>query len=237
MIVFLSDFGLSEYVGVVKGVIARHGPGVPVIDLFHGVAPQAVREGAWVLLANHRYFPPGAVFLAVVDPGVGTSRQPVAVRTRHHFFVGPDNGLLYPAAMDDGVEAVVRLPVPHNASRTFHGRDVFAPAAARLAAGVPIEELGEPCDLQVPLSFHLSGREGEIVRVDPFGNIVTNLPHVGAERYHARLGGFAGWLPFRATYAEADGFDRLVVVQNSTGTLEIAAPNGSAQDLLRVRLV
>lgn len=254
MIVFLSDFGVSEYVGVVKGVIARHGPGVPVIDLFHGVGPQALREGAWVLLANHRYFPPGAVFLAVIDPGVGTGRQAVAVRTRDYFFVGPDNGLLYPAARAGGVVASVRLPVPAGASRTFHGRDVFAPAAARLAAGANLEDLGEPCDLRVPLEFHLDGREGEVVRVDPFGNVITNLPHTGAERYRARLGEFEGWLPFRETYAAtapsghggaagargaggggkdgAAGPRALVVVLNATGTLEIAVPNGSAQRLL-----
>lgn len=233
MVVFLSDFGCSEYVGMVKGVIAVRAPGVPVIDLFHGVGPQAVREGAWVLLAGYRYFPVGAVFLAVVDPGVGTARQALAIRTRRYFFVGPDNGLLYPAAADDGIAAAVRLPVPASAAPTFHARDVFAPTAARLAAGTPLEALGEPADPPVPLTFRLNGREGEIVRIDRFGNIVTNLPATGAASYHVSLGAFDGRLPFYRTYQEGAGAAGPVVVQGSAGTLEIAVPNGSAQELFR----
>src|SRR5690606_665442 len=161
---------------------------VKIIDLFHEVTPYAVREAAWILLAHRRSFPEGTVFLAVVDPGVGTRRQAVAVGTRAgYYYVGPDNGLLYPAASADGEPRAVALQVPGDASPTFHGRDVFAPAAARLAGGCPLEELGPPVPLEHRLLFHLRGREGEIVRIDRFGNVITNLPPSGCSQYQATL--------------------------------------------------
>ena len=236
MIAILTDFGASEYVGVMKGVIYSRCPRAVVVDLFHGVEPQNVREGAWVLLTSYRHFPEGTIFLAVVDPGVGTERQGVAVRTGRYFFVGPHNGLLYPAAVDDGVQQVVRLAVPEGASRTFHGRDVFAPAAAALERGSPLGRLGEPAELRVPLAFHREGREGEVVRIDPFGNIVTNLPPAGRAAYRlvADALGEPLELPCYGTYGEAEP-DRLFCVVGSAGTLEISVRNGSAAARLPLR--
>lgn len=240
LVVLLSDFGPSEYAGVMRGVLARYPSGLRWCDLTHDITPQAVREGAWVLLTSYAYFPEGTVFLAVVDPGVGTSRQAVAVRTRRYAFVGPDNGLLWPAVEDDGGPLeVVALPVPKEASCTFHGRDLFAPAAARLAGGEPMEALGRPTSLQSKLTFHLHGREGEVVRVDRFGNVVTNLPPVaGAPAYRLALEVEGRWeaaetdgLRSVATYGEALPSE-LVAVTGSSGTLELAVAGGRARERL-----
>ncbi|HEY8486923.1 MAG TPA: SAM-dependent chlorinase/fluorinase [Limnochordales bacterium] len=261
VVALLTDFGDSEYVGQMKGVLARLCPRAQVVDLCHTISPQAVREGAWVLWTSYRHFPPGTIFLAVVDPGVGTDRPAVAVQTRRYRWVGPDNGLLYPAVEEDGLVRAVRLPVPPGASPTFHGRDLFAPAAARWACGEPLEalgtELGQPL---VPLSFPARAGSGEVVRVDRFGNLVTTLPV-------PMLPAFAGppgspgsgapqpgevperWLlvyfeeersssPIRVRLVSTYGRGRpgeLVAVVGSSGTLELAVVGGSAAERLAVR--
>jgi len=236
MIILLTDFGASHYAGILKGVIARHAPGCPVIDLTHEVAPQNVREGAWLLFVSYRFFPPGAVFCAVVDPGVGGDRQALIIRTEQYLFVGPDNGLLLPAAEDDRLCGVWALPRPAGASRTFEARDVFAPAAARLAAGEEPAVLGRPAEPRIVLSFHRSGREGEVVHVDRFGNVVTNIPPVpGAEAYTVASGGRALVLPYRPTYSAGTPREPMVTT-GSCGTLEIAVPGGSAARALARRL-
>lgn len=229
IIALLTDFGDSEYVGIMKGVLCREAPGVTVVDLHHGIPPQDIRAGAWVLLQGYRYFPPDTVFLAVVDPGVGSGRRALAVATvAGPYFVGPDNGLLYPAVAAAGVAAAVTLPTPAGASATFHGRDLFAPAAARLAAGQPLASLGAPAGSLCPLVFHLQDREGELVRVDRFGNLVTNLPPLpGRTRYQAAIGAFRGELELVRTYADLPP-DQPGLVVSSAGTLEVAVRNGSA---------
>ncbi len=235
VIVLLTDFGNDPYVGVMKGVILSRCPAVRLVDLAHHVSPGAVREGAWLLFAHYASFPPGSIFLAVVDPGVGTGRKALAVKAGDYSFVGPDNGLLYPAATDAGIDEVVALPIPPRASHTFHGRDVFAPAAARLAAGLPLGTLGRPAVPAVRLEFHRRGREGEVVAVDRFGNVITNLlPLPRRRRYRVRFfreggpGYFAGELPHAAAYASAPAGDRLFLVTSSCGTLEAALRGDSA---------
>lgn len=255
LVVLLTDFGASEYAGVMRGILARYSREIRWCDLTHHVPPQAVRTGAWILLTSYGFFPEGSVFLAVVDPGVGTDRQAVAVRTRRYFFVGPDNGLLWPAVADDGgpLEAVA-LPIPPQASRTFHRRDVFAPAAARLAGGEPITSLGPPTTLRERLVFHLAGREGEVVQIDEFGNIITNLPPVaGAAAYDLHWGGDWGKIAgsdeaqagaarvrperIRSVGAYGEGAPgELVVVTGSAGTLELAVVGERAADRLPARL-
>lgn len=195
----LTDFGLRDaYVGVMKGVIHAIAPRATVIDLSHEVPPQDERGGAFLLWSALPYFAPGTVFCCVVDPGVGGSRRAVAVRgtlpggppgasqPRELRFVAPDNGLLT-AALDelDDLAAVTldapayQLPTP---SRTFHGRDLFAPAAAHLAAGVPLAELGEPLAPEALVRRPLPRPErradawhGEVIHIDRFGNLVTSL--------------------------------------------------------------
>lgn len=240
-IVLLTDFGWSSYVGAMKGVILSHCPHAQIIDLTHDVAPQNVREGAWLLLVNYLYFPPGSIFLAVVDPGVGTKRKALAIKTKDYYFLGPDNGLLSPAAARAGIVDTVELAVPPEASPTFHGRDVFAPAAAKLAAGLPFRELGKPVVPKVNFAFYLNEREGEVVTIDRFGNVITNIPPLPNRRKYAvslTRGGksyFRSKLPFCPAYALApEGV--LFLITGSSSTLEISVKNGSAASRLGVEV-
>jgi S-adenosylmethionine hydrolase len=130
MIVLLTDFGLSEYVGVMKAVIYKISPVIKIIDLCHSISPQNLIEASWILSNNYRYFPEGSVFCCVVDPGVGTVRKAIAVKTEKYYFVGPDNGLFWETLKQQKIMEIRVLYVPENASHTFHGRDVFAVAAA-----------------------------------------------------------------------------------------------------------
>ncbi|MFH1848854.1 MAG: SAM-dependent chlorinase/fluorinase, partial [archaeon] len=187
---------------------------------------------AWVLKANYRFFPKGTVFLCVADPGVGSKRQAVAVQTENYFFVGPDNGLMYPAASEDGVRKTVRLSA-EDASHTFHGRDVFAPAAARLemlTAGM----LGEDTALQTRLEFCLKGRTGEVVRIDSFGNVITNIPSLGKKMYDVVIEGKAKKIPYYIIYDEAPENEMFLIV-GSASTLELSVRNKSANRILGLK--
>jgi len=186
VIAILTDFGYRDhYAGVMKGVIARIAPHVPIIDLTHGVAAQSIAAGAFLLARSWRYFPARTIFLAVVDPGVGSARAPIAIDTRAGArFVGPDNGLLSIAARQAGVRRAVELTSPRHrlseVSSTFHGRDIFAPAAAWLARGAAIGALGSGLDriveLGLPEPLVSAARiRGEVLYVDGFGNLITNI--------------------------------------------------------------
>lgn len=237
LVALLTDFGDSEYAGVLRGVVLRDCPGATVVDLTHQVPPQGVRQGAWLLLQAFRYFPAGTVFCCVVDPGVGSERRALAATAGGYCFVGPDNGLIYPALQAAASRSAPlrawALPTPPGASATFHGRDLFAPAAARIAGGTAPAALGAPVQ-PVPLRFYRRGRTGEVVHVDRFGNGITNLPPLpGRQRYTAELlaaGGdrlWAGELPLCPNYAAAPAESPFLVV-GSSGTLELAWQNGSA---------
>jgi S-adenosylmethionine hydrolase len=260
---FLSDFGLDDgYVGVVKGVMLGIDPTVQIVDLSHTVPAQDVRAGAFVLMTAVSYFPTGTVFLAVVDPGVGTTRPAVAVEVGGYRFVGPDNGLLSwalrrlgcPAQADgpcDGAAPArnvgehLRLGAVGRAvtlaerrfwrptvSSTFHGRDLFGPVAAHLARGVPLAELGEPVDEIGALPFPRPIRgdddrvlRGEVIYVDRFGNLITNLePADVPSGSTVRIGGrvIAGLAPHFQQESE------LIALVGSSGLIEVAVPNGSA---------
>ena len=200
-IVLLTDFGLADaYVGMMRGVIASISPDVPVIDLTHGIGPQDIRHGAVVLADSHRYFPPHTIFVAVVDPGVGTDRAAILLDTPDGRYLAPDNGLLTlvcreyaPSFGEDETSGPTVLPDvcrawrltnpaywQHPVSATFHGRDVFAPVAAHLSQGVPPDSLGESTDAIVTLSLPTLRPEGNTVRgqvifADAFGNLVTDI--------------------------------------------------------------
>ena len=234
MIALLSDFGYSEYVGVMKGIIFGISPKSTVADLCHNIAPQNIKEGAWILLQNYVHFPRKTIFLAVVDPGVGSKRQPVAIETKNYYFVGPDNGLVWPAANEDGIKNVVALSV-ENASSTFHGRDVFAKAAAKLDKHIRLGELGKKTALKEKLEFHLSGREGEIVHIDSFGNIITNLTAMDKKEYIVRTKNLSKKMKFFRTYDEAPE-NGLFLVVGSNGTLEISIKNKNAAEKRGIKL-
>ena len=181
IVTLLTDFGNADfYVAEMKGVLLSLAPSVVAVDVTHNIAQGDVRSGAYILGRVWHRFPPGTIHMAVVDPGVGTTRAALAFGARGHWFVGPDNGVFTPVLHDAEVEAVA-LPTPEAASPTFHGRDLFAPAAAALAAGTPLHALGQPF-LGMPerLAYtapHYEGKTvvGEIVYIDRFGSLVTNL--------------------------------------------------------------
>jgi len=142
MVVLLTDFGRSEYVGVMKGVIYSIDREAKIVDLCHDISPQNIIEASWILKNSYKYFPEGVTFCCVVDPGVGTGRKAVAVKTDDYYYVAPDNGLLWEALRQQNIIDMRQIPIPEDASRTFHGRDVFAKAAASINLG-NFDNIGE----------------------------------------------------------------------------------------------
>ncbi len=251
VVCFLSDFGLQDdFVGTCHGVIARIAPEARVIDVTHGIPAQAVLQGAFVLANTLPYMPSG-VHLAVVDPGVGGIRRPLVIRDREgRLFVGPDNGLLLPAAERAGIDGVCEIANPAYAnesiSRTFHGRDLFAPAAAYLANGVPLGELGPPLapdalvrlDLPEPL-FVDDGIEAVMLYVDSFGNIALNLTRDDVERIgivpgarlELELAAQRYYAVAARTFADARPGD-VILYEDSYRNMSIAISNGDAAAML-----
>ena len=229
MIATLTDFGTSEYLGVMKGVIYSVAKNTTIVDLCNTIKPFCIEEGAWILKTTYRYFPKGTIFLCVVDPGVGGTRDCLAVQTKNYFFVGPDNGIFYAAAKEDGVKKAVKLATIE-ATPTFHGRDVFAKAAALLEKGESIEKLGKQTAIRTTLTHYLKGREGEIVRIDEYGNIITNLPHIRKTMYRVQTREYDQMLQFYKSYEEAPS-NQLFLIKGSANTLEISLKNGKATDL------
>jgi len=258
LITFLSDFGRQDwFVGAVHGVLHDVCPAAQVVDLTHEIPPGHIERAAFVLEAAAPDFPPGTVHLVVVDPGVGTSRRALAVRARGQWFVGPDNGVLAwgladPAAQVRELTAAdwFRRPV----SRTFHGRDVFAPVAARLASGAPFERVGalvadpvrlEPRPPGLGMAAAPPGASGEllgrVMYVDRFGNALTNLteddladafPRVAESRLAVRV---AGRLVrgLARSYGDAPVGTILAII-GSSGRLEVAQVGGDASERLGI---
>jgi hypothetical protein len=232
----LTDFGLSShYVGVVHAVLEKHAPGVPRIDLDHLVPPGDIMEASFQLRCAWPHMPAGCVVMAVVDPGVGTSRRPLALSVGRRFLVAPDNGLaacLGPASRVVEIDwRKMGLPEP---SKTFHGRDLFAPAAARLARGEDLDSLGSKADPDLLVSCPLpdpepltSGFQATVISVDRFGNLATNLPASAVDDDAT-----AAWSPEDSarrvqTYSDAEGGE-VILLEGSAGFLELAVNGGSA---------
>src|SRR5437588_6268390 len=253
-VTFLSDYGLQdEFVGTCHGVIKRIAADVQIIDLTHGIPPQNVLHGALVLAKALEYMPPG-VHLAVVDPGVGTARRPLALEDGEgRLYVGPDNGLLVPAAeAGGGIAAAHELANPAYAlarvSRTFHGRDLFSPAAAHLAAGVALADLGPPIDpdelvrIDVPEPELAASRiRATVLAVDRFGNVALNLTREQLEQVNVVPGapvglsrGYGRWFAVAArTFGDARAGE-LILYEDSYRNVAVAVARGSAADLLGV---
>ena len=231
MIALLTDFEHGDGLGVMKGLIKSISPAAEIIDLYNHIGHYNVRSGAWILLKDCAFFPKGTVFCCVVDPGVGSSRKAVAIKTANYFFVGPDNGLMYPAASSDKIECIVQLDTS-SGSKTFHGRDVFAPAAARLDNGVSIGELGVGMSQLQKLEIAAVDGNGEIVLIDHYGNVITNIPQAESKgSYEVSCSNFKNNLKFRSTYAEAVDVE-LFVIEGSKNTLELSVKQGSAAESL-----
>ena len=245
IITLTTDFGAADpFVGIMKGVIAGRAPTARVIDLTHGVPPHDVLAGALILRHSVPYFPRSTIHLAVVDPGVGSERRALCVETAGALLVGPDNGLLSLAAPRIEIRRIIHLTAEHfflsPRSATFHGRDVFAPVAAALAAGTPVEKVGsEVRDMQrldlPPVVREGHALRGQVIYVDHFGNLVTNVsaadlaglavraPSIGIG--NVRLRGVA------PSYAAVQRGEPVAVV-NSWGLVELAVREGSARDQL-----
>jgi S-adenosylmethionine hydrolase len=235
-ITLLTDFGTADgYVGEMKGVLCSGAPDAALVDVTHDVAAQDV-DGARLVVARYwRRFPASTVHLVVVDPGVGGSRAAIAVESEGRFLVGPDNGVLSPALLHAGARCV-ELPVPAGAAPTFHGRDLFAPAAAALARGTPIDSLGQPCTTPVvlrtpePLRHEDGSIAGVVITVDRFGNAITNLMswRGGIVEASGRR------LPLVRTYADV-AVSEAVALVGSSGLVEIAVRDGSAAATLGLK--
>ena len=251
---FLSDFGLQDdFVGTCHGVMKTIAPDVQIIDVTHGIAPQHVLQGALVLANTTPYMPPG-VHLAVVDPGVGSARRPLALRSGdRRLFVGPDNGLLVPAAEKfGGIAEAHELANPEYAlesvSRTFHGRDLFAPAAAHLALGVELAQLGPPIAVDALARLDIPEPElgtsrirSTVLAIDRFGNVQLNLDRSHSEqvglvpgaRVELQIGPERYYAVAARTFADARPGD-LILYEDSYRNLSIAINGGSAASMFGI---
>lgn len=245
VVTLLTDFGSADpYVGIVKGVILGINPRARLVDVTHGIPPQDVRRAALALATAYPFFPRGTVHLAVVDPGVGGDRHPLAVHADGHYFVGPDNGVLsFALERPDAVAVAPTDPAYHRptVSRTFHARDVFAPVAAHCSRGVPLERLGPRVEDPVRLAWSRPRRQGDrivgvVVLADHFGNLLTSITArdlpAGPGACRLEIGGrvvdgLAG------TYSERPR-GHLGALIDSSGRVEIFVRDGSARDRLRV---
>ena len=253
-ITFLTDFGVQDdFVGTCHGVMKRIAPDVEIIDITHGIAPQAVLQGA-LTLANTLPFMPEGVHLAVVDPGVGGARRALALRDgQGRFHVGPDNGLLIPAAEKlGGIAEAHELANPKYAlesvSRTFHGRDLFSPAAAHLALGIPLQELGPPIDPDALARLDLPQPEvgatrihSTVLSVDRFGNVQLNLQRehlekaniVPGTRVELQIGPERYYAVAARTFADARPGD-IILYEDAYRNISIAISGGNAAAMFGV---
>lgn len=249
IITLLTDFGAQDYfVGAMKGVILSINPEVNIVDITHEIPPQDIETAAFNLLSCYQNFPSGTIHVAVVDPGVGSDRRPLAIACAQQFFVGPDNGLFSWICDREREWRAVRLSnskfFHQPVSKTFHGRDVFAPIAAELSKGLAMNELGEPVEDIVrlePLAPKGIGDgmiEGRVIHIDRFGNCVTNLRPAdlsanGNASWKLTIQGHevSSFLEFFAEGEEADIF----CIVGSAGFIEIAARNRSAAQILHVQ--
>jgi S-adenosylmethionine hydrolase len=252
VITLLSDFGTRDpYVGSMKGVILSICRNAKVVDTTHDVAKFNVVQGSYVLAAVVPYFPPGTIHVCVVDPGVGTKRKALLVKTKRCNLIGPDNGILMLAASREGIEKVIEIKNPRymlsEVSSTFHGRDVFCAVAAHLANGVPMKKFGAETTEYFQPSFSkptVSGGKlsGEVIHLDDFGNVVTNisLAEIGkigikpGATVRVVLGSATTEMRFGRTYGEV-AVGQPLTLMGSTGLLEISINRGNAASVYGAR--
>ncbi len=248
IITLLTDFGLKDpYVGIMKGVILGLNPKAALVDLTHQVGPGDVARAAHILRESFSFFPSGTTHVAVVDPGVGANRKPILVKSRNHFFVGPDNGLFWPIIKTDPKVLLIHLThkeffLPH-ISRTFHGRDIFAPVAGHLSLGIDASQMGEIMKDPVTLPDTAPVQRGDtllgrVVGIDHFGNVITNIRREDLTRFvknnqtvirvsEETIEGI------KKTYADGEK-GKLLALFGSTDHLEIAVNSGRADRVLNL---
>ena len=264
VITFLTDFGLRDgYVAAMKGAVLQIAPEATLVDVSHAVPPQDVYAAAYILSTSSPYFPPNAIHIVVVDPGVGTSRRAILLETPSARFLAPDNGVLTYVLQAYGARApgvngslptVTEVPVPAllhayqlvnptyfrlEVSQTFHGRDIFAPVAAHLARGVPTEAFGPRLDsvlaFTLPHPETLAGGtlQGTVIHVDTYGNLITNVRREDIPPAGSTVR--IGGREIRGLQTAYQREDELLAIIGSSGYLEIAAANGSAANVLGVQ--
>jgi S-adenosylmethionine hydrolase len=254
-IALMTDYGDRDfYVGAIKGAILSVCPQANIIDLTHNVSAYDIREGAFTLQMSSREFPPGTIFVAVVDPGVGTNRKPILLETKDgKFFVGPDNGLFTLVMREFGVKRVRDITNPEwmrkgKQSTSFHGRDIFAPAAAMLALGKPAEEAGPELVHHVALPIRQPSVEdkqvtGEVIFVDRYGNVQVNFGVEMLEKINVssgdyvtvRIGDRKKVCKFVAAYGDVE-IGEFLVLSASTGYMEIAVNQESAKEYFNAKI-
>lgn len=241
-----TDFGESDpYAAMMKGVILSINPDAKIIDITHQIPAGSIQEGGLIIKESYKYFPSGTVHIGVVDPGVGTKRRPIAVLAENHFFVGPDNGLFSPIIEAQRHTDIIHLKEKrywmHTISPTFHGRDIFAPVAAHLSLGVNPFLMGEKIDNPATLAYPLpresnSDLVGEIIRVDHFGNLITNFTREHLSPFLSSKGlvitvGSLTLKKISSTYNDVPEGQPLALI-GSSDLLEIAINMGRAIDYL-----
>jgi S-adenosylmethionine hydrolase len=244
VIALLTDFGLEDnFVGVMKGVILCINPCVQLVDITHNISSHNIKEAALVLLKSFSYFPRGTVFLTVVDPGVGSSRIPIGIKTKNYYFVGPDNGTLSLAAKEDGIKAIIALEnkryLLKNISSTFQARDIFAPVAANITKGVSFSYLGRGIKKIKEIDLNLPKIKGnilkaEIIYADKFGNLVTDIKKDSFNKFLKGNGFIAHFRGKKikklySYYMQAKNNEPFLI-EGSFSFLEISLKNKSAKD-------
>jgi S-adenosylmethionine hydrolase len=242
IVTLTTDFGIKDhYVGVMKGVMLSINPDILIIDITHQIPPQDILGGAFTLRNIYRYFPQGTIHVAVIDPGVGSGRKSIALEADGSIFIGPDNGIFTFICRESKSAKVFEISnskyVLPNVSHTFHGRDIFAPAAAHISLGIPPEDLGKGVKNPMMISIkepETRGDEiiGEFIYVDSFGNLISNIPselikpgfkiHVGKRTING----------ISKSYADAQKGE-LTAIIGSSGLLEISVNQGRASDVIR----
>jgi len=251
IITLTTDFGLKDpYVAEMKAVILSISPNAKIVDITHKIEKFNIRMGAYTLAAACPYFPKGTIHVAVIDPGVGTKRKAILIQTRNSYFIGPDNGVLALAAKSQGIKHIYRIENPKfmlpRISNTFHGRDIFAPAAAYLANGISPSEFGpEIPEIVTPKFAKITKTKttltGEIIHIDGFGNIITNLKEKDLESIgikktvNLRLNSTKLKLKLCKAYSEVDAQQPLVII-GSHNFLEISVNQGNAAENFQTRV-
>lgn len=248
MITLTSDFGLKDpYVAEMKGIILTINPKATIVDITHDIEKFNIGMAAFTLASVASYFPKGTVHLAVVDPGVGTERHPIIVQTKFGFFVGPDNGILMLAAQSQGIQHTYELSNPNlmlsKISTTFHGRDIFAPAAAYVDKGIKPYKFGSEIENPVLLRFPAVRRSnnvltGEVLYIDGFGNIITSIQEkdiLNSKMLNVKLNEVLLKPKFGKAYGEAEPRAPIALV-GSYGFIEIALNQGNAADKFSVKV-
>lgn len=248
VITLTTDFGLKDYyVSAMKAVILGIAPDSRIVDISHDIPSQDIMAGSWILKNSAMLFPKGTVHTVVVDPGVGTKRDPIALRIGDQYFVGPDNGIFSLLTEDHEYEAVRLTKQQYwreEVSRTFHGRDIFAPAAAHLAAGVSLNDLGEPLDELVTYRWTVpivdkDGIEGMVIHIDKYGNLITNITQsqieevVDGKNIKIYIGNTILENIEDTFGAVAEG--EPVAYIGSSGMLEVGINKGDAEEMLSVQ--